>query len=240
MSLPLHIEGLLRSNGVLLDDDQKDRLGRYVDLLVEWNKRINLVSRRDSGNIWESHILHSLSPLFFLEIPSGVSLLDLGSGGGLPGIPIAIVLGDVAITLLEATEKKVHAVRSMVEDLQLRSVRVVAGRAEEVGRTKPFAHSFDAVIARAVAPLRDLVRWSRLFIRTGGTAVTTGKGSMLKSQFSIPYLLALKGGDLQRELRDAGVKGQREAITEIKLAFPGSEDLGLVDKKLIVVEFARS
>jgi 16S rRNA (guanine527-N7)-methyltransferase len=239
MSFPLHIERLLRINGVLLDEDQKFRLGRYVDLLTGWNKRINLVSRRDSANIWESHILHSLSPLFLLQMPGGVSLLDLGSGGGLPGIPLAIVLRGVEITLLDATQKKVHALREMVTDLQLGSVRVVGGRAEELGKLESFAHSFDAVIARSVAPLHDLVQWSRPFLRLNATAVMGCRGAGPTSLFSFPYLLAMKGGDLQRELRDARLRARGETITEINLVFPGSENLGLVDKKLIIVEFAR-
>ncbi len=241
-SLPLSIDHTLRLNGVFLDEVKRDRLARFVDLLLEWNRRINLVSRRDSENIWESHILHSLSPLFMLDIPSGVSILDLGSGGGFPGIPIAIMRGDVRVTLLDSIQKKVRVLEDIVAALGLSAVRVVGGRAEDVGRDGGYAGSFDAVIARAVAPLADLIRWSEPFLRrTAGPSSRRKRGEAgSHPEFSFPYLLALKGGDLSHEIQGAGLKARQGTITEINLAFPGSEDFPLVDKKLIVVEFARS
>jgi 16S rRNA (guanine527-N7)-methyltransferase len=238
-SIPLHIEQIFRLNRLVLDKLKKDQLEAYVSLLMEWNQRINLISRRDAENIWESHILHAVSPFFVLEIPSGVKLLDLGSGGGLPGIPMAIVHGGLKVTLLDSIQKKTHALQQIVERLSLPDVQIAQGRAEELRKSKPFAASFDAVIARAVAPLADLVKWSRPFLCKRAITATRLKvcpaGS--KSDLSFPYLLALKGGDLEREIRAAVAHTKGVTITALTLVFPGSESLGLVDKKLVVVEY---
>jgi 16S rRNA (guanine527-N7)-methyltransferase len=238
-AIPLHIDKILRSNGIILNEEKKDQLGLYFSLLKEWNQRINLVSRRDTENIWESHILHSISPLFLLNIPSGVRMLDLGSGGGLPGIPLAIVHGGLEMVLMDSIQKKAHALHEILAQLELPGIQVITGRAEELGKGKRFAALFDAVIARAVAPLDQLVRWAAPFLRKRALASTEwrSKRAWGKSEFSFPYLLALKGGDLNREIGAVRLKHRTLAITELNLIFPGSESLDLVDKKLVVVEY---
>lgn len=239
--IPAHIDRVLRANGIRLDEVKADRLAQFVDLLLEWNRRVNLVSRRDSSNIWESHILHSLSVLFLLEIPPGISLLDLGSGGGLPGIPLAIVRGDLEVTLLDSIQKKARVLEDIVRRLGVPGIAVAGARAEDMGREAGFRGRFDAVIARAVAPLADLVRWSRPLLRkSGGDMRRRVPARVQRGEFSLPCLLALKGGDLQKEVRDVRLGGGHESITEIDLLFPGSEKFEMVDKKLVVVEYPRS
>lgn len=239
-SLPPHIDRVLRMNGIHLDAEKSDRLVGFVDLLLDWNRRINLVSRRDSVNIWESHILHSLSPLLVLEIPEGREVLDLGSGGGLPGVPLAIVREDLRITLLDSIQKKARVLREILRALDLPRVEVVCGRAEEIGKGERFRGHFDAVIARAVAPLVDLVLWSRPLLRPGAGRCMRARDGAGRRSFGLPALLALKGGDLEREIRGVELRGKGVTITEINLAFPGSEGFDLVDKKLVVVEYQRT
>lgn len=240
MILPGHIDRALRMNGLPLDEEKSALLALYVDLLLDWNRRINLVSRRDSANIWEGHILHSLSPLLMLDIPPRAGFLDLGSGGGLPGVPMAIVRGDLRITLLDSIQKKARALEDIVARLGLAQVEVVCGRVEEVGKGRGRAGAFDAVIARAVASLSDLLRWSRPLLQSSELPVAAVRGSRPERSFRFPLLLALKGGDLQGEIRDARLKAKGETITEINISFPGSEAFDLVDKKLVVVEYPRA
>jgi len=114
----LRLSHICRDNGLRLEDRQVDLLRRYVDLLRGWNARVNLISRRDEENIWWSHILHSLSFLFFLQPGQGMRLLDLGTGGGLPGIPLAILRNDLHIVLLDSIRKKTAAVQEMAEQMQ--------------------------------------------------------------------------------------------------------------------------
>lgn len=239
-SLPLHIEVILRKNGLILDGPKRDMLCRYVELLLEWNKKINLVSRRDTETIWSSHILHSLSPLFLLDIPIGVAALDLGTGGGLPGIPLAIVHAGLRVTLLDSIQKKGHALQSIVQELNLTSAQVVTGRAEDVAVLREHRGAYDLVLSRAVGPLKDLVAWSRPFLRkreldpSRRLHQVDGK----KNEFHFPYLLALKGGDLEGERRSVLGRTPDIAITEIAIVFPGLPIPELVDKKILIVEIS--
>jgi 16S rRNA (guanine527-N7)-methyltransferase len=235
VSIPIEIETILRKNDIILNDNQRQDLDSYVDLLSEWNLRVNLVSRRGDETIWKSHIVHSLSPLFMIEFPSGLRLLDLGTGGGLPGVPLQIVHGGMDVTLLDSIKKKTAAVQDIIRRARLSGLNAVNGRAEEIGLMQEYAGSFDLVVARAVAPLVDLVRWSTPFLRKRGLVSRQRRGA--KSEIKFPYLLALKGGDLEREVADVRRNVRVSAITEIPLVFAGSEALDLVDKKIIIVEF---
>jgi 16S rRNA (guanine527-N7)-methyltransferase len=225
----LVLRTICRKNGLVLSDEQIGNLGSYVERLLEWNKTINLISRRDEQNIWFSHILHSLSPLFYVEIPPGFRVLDLGSGGGLPGIPLAIARGDISVLLLDSIRKKTTATADIAAVLHLDNVAITTGRAEEFAIKE--AGRFDLVLARAVASLEELCRWSKPLVRKARQPVLDS------AKAAAPHLLALKGGDLEEEIRRAG-RNERLAITVIKMVFEGSLELGLEDKKLVLVNFS--
>jgi 16S rRNA (guanine527-N7)-methyltransferase len=234
----LHFSRICHENGLRLDDRQVALLNRYVELLRDWNARVNLVSRRDEENIWWSHILHSLSILFFLQPGAGMRLLDLGTGGGLPGIPLAIVRNDLHIVLLDSIRKKTVAVQDMVGQLALQNVRVETGRAEEIPKKSLLTAPFDVVVARAVAPLEELVRWSRPLLRGAkGKGIPHRITGPAGHPLTTPLLVALKGGDLAEEVRRAQQKVPGAVITVAALVFPGSEEIGLEDKRLVIVEF---
>jgi 16S rRNA (guanine527-N7)-methyltransferase len=234
--IPLQFEKVLKEGGISLDGSRGELLERFVGELLEWNLKINLISRKDTENVWEGHILHSLVPLLMFEIPRGVKVLDLGTGGGLPGIPMAIVHGGMNLTLLDSIAKKMVALEAMVQSLHLEGVSVVTGRAEEVGRKPGFRSSYDMVVARAVAPLSELVRWSRPFLRARGDLATTSlRGE--KTLFRFPYLLTLKGGDLEGEVKEARVKGGPCTITVLDILFRSSSAFPFAGKKVVLVEF---
>jgi 16S rRNA (guanine527-N7)-methyltransferase len=214
----LKFSSICKRNGLEIDDARLAKLNEYVRLLLNWNTKINLISRNDISNVWYSHILHSISLLFFVEIQQNSKLLDLGTGGGLPGIPIAIVRSDLKITLLDSIKKKTAAVQDMVGELNMAKIDVVTGRAEEIGSKPEFARRFDAIISRAVAPLHDLIRWSRPFLRRSGSR-----------------LIALKGGDLDDELKEARIKSKPKDISVTNLVFDGSEEIGFEGKKIVTV-----
>jgi 16S rRNA (guanine527-N7)-methyltransferase len=214
-----------RAHGIELGDEQREMLEEYARLLIEWNRKMNLVSRKDEENIWFSHILHSLTPLFYVSIPEGVKVLDLGTGGGLPGIPLAIVRKDLRFTLLDSIRKKTAAVGDMVQRLGLRNADVVCSRAEDLGK-----RDFDIVVVRAVAPLVELITWTR-----GLTGVRKEWGGGLRA-VRTPFMVALKGGDLKGEIEAARVKVGAKGIDVVHIGFDGSEELGLAEKKLVIVE----
>lgn len=211
-----------RKNGLELTDTQLDLFGRFANLLLEWNRKVNLVSRKDEANVWQAHLLHSVSILMRGVIPAGQRVLDLGTGGGLPGIPIKICRPDLAFTLLDATKKKVDAVTDMIRALGLPSVQACWGRAEDMGKQAEHAHQYDLVIARAVAPLSDLVKWSQPFLR---------------SPLDGTRLITLKGGDLVTEIRHAKNLSGVKNISAVELELTDSSEFLASDKKILVVDF---
>ena len=165
-----------------LSPEKENQLQQFKKLFLEWNEKINLISRKDTEAFEIKHVLHSLSITRFIRFDDGAKVLDLGTGGGFPGIPLAIYYPEVSFTLVDSIDKKMKAVKDMVEELDLQNVRVVRGRAEEL------TDSFDYVVSRAVAPMNDLVRWTRNQLKPGQ------KGSLPNGW------VVLKGGDLKEEL----------------------------------------
>jgi 16S rRNA (guanine527-N7)-methyltransferase len=217
-----------------LSDSQLTSLGRFVDGLLEWNSKINLISRRDQENIWFSHVLHSLTPLFYFEFPGGLRVLDLGTGGGFPGIPLAIARPDLELVLLDSTKKKTMAVQDLLDRLGVTGVSVWTGRAEQVHLDRHAAGTFDLVVARAVASLRELVHWSRPYLKVSQATHGESAGGDRVS-FTSPGLLALKGGDLEKEIAETKIRESVRSVRVISMSFEGSLELGLEDKKAVIV-----
>lgn len=224
-------------NGLVLDEPKMNKLQRFVELLLEWNTKVNLVSRSRTPNIWLAHVLHSIAPLFLLDIQPRLSVLDLGTGGGFPGIPLSIVRPDLRVTLLDSIKKKTAAVEDMKEQLELDNIVVVTGRAED--QAKKLAKTFDVVISRAVAPLVDLVKWSTPLVRNAQRAEGGQRAATSRLPLPIPCLVALKGGDLEKEIEAAKIKSKLTDVTAINLLFDGSEEIGLEEKKIVIVNLSR-
>jgi 16S rRNA (guanine527-N7)-methyltransferase len=231
---PQEFQRICIRNGITLSEPQLALFSRFVGGVLDWNSKINLISRRDQENIWYSHVLHSLSLLFYIDFPRGARILDLGTGGGFPGIPLAIARPDVGIVLLDSIRKKTAAVEDMVGQLGLQGAAVWTGRAEEAWRTEEASGKFDFVVARAVASLRDLVHWSRPYLKAAGPPPIPGSGGR-KLMISSPALVALKGGDLEKEIAEAKIKERISDVSIIRMSFEGSLELGLEDKKTLIV-----
>jgi len=217
-------------NGLPLDDRALTLLREFAAQIEERNRQLNLVSRADTASLWTAHILHSLSLLFVLKIPERATVLDLGTGGGFPGVPISIVRPDLTMVHVDSIAKKTNALREMLRAIGL-SNQVLTGRAEEIARSPEWQHRFDLVLARAVAPLADLVRWSRPLLKIRPLDDTPGHAQLL----SVPALVAMKGGDLTEEITRARATSRPAHITVIDLDFPGCREAALEEKKLIVV-----
>lgn len=228
---------ILARNGLSVPDVALERLVSYVRELESANKRVNLVSRRDEENIWHHHILHSLSFLFHFQFPNPCRLLDLGSGGGLPGIPLKIMVPHVDVTMIDSTRKKVTAVENILTVLQMKGIRAAWGRAEELGRDPKFGGQFDVVVARAVGPLDEIARLARPFLRNSDTVIDTDVTAPPPMRLDRPCLVSYKGGALEAELEKTRRIRYVHSVKAKPIVFDGSEEMGLEEKKLVVVHF---
>lgn len=225
------IQRICKENGIHVSDPAFVLLQRYAELLIDWNTKVNLVSRNDIQNIWRSHILHSLSVLFFLKIESGTKILDLGTGGGLPGIPISIVRDDLEITLLDSVRKKTAAVQNIVNALSLANVNVITGRAEEIVQKNK--GQWDIVISRAVAPLVQLMEWSKPLLKNSPKKKIQ---DFERRTWKTPVVIALKGGDIENEIREAKKKWNPVDIQVFDIVFDGAELGEMQSKKIVFVK----
>lgn len=171
-----------------LDKRQRLQLESFLKLLIEWNHKINLVSRADIGQLVEHHLLPSLAIAKCCQFAPGAKILDVGTGGGFPGIPLAIVFPESQFLLIDSIGKKIKAVEAIAKALELKNVRTQQIRVELL------KESFDFITGRAVTQLVTFIHWVKDKVRSG-------------AQSSLPNgILYLKGGDISEEIQELGVK----------------------------------
>ncbi len=225
---------LCKKNKIDITDIQLSRLTLFKTLLLEWNQKINLISRKNEENVWRDHIAISLSILFKIKFLSGQKILDLGTGGGFPGIPLAIMLPECTFLLLDSTRKKITVVQSIVDSLSLPNVNTIWGRAEELSNQLHLKNSFDAVVARSVSNLTNLLDWGFPFLKSllkKHAALDAGTEKVI---ISTPSLITFKGIEIQEEENLVRRKYPNVSIQNIPLHFAGSEEFQNLDKKLVV------
>ncbi len=187
-------------------DEQTKQFRLLEEIYKDWNEKINVISRKDIDGLYEKHVLHSLSIAAAFEFADGANIMDLGTGGGFPGIPLAIFFPQVKFHLVDSIAKKLKVVEAVATGLYLKNVTIQHTRAEEIKNRK-----FDFVVSRAVAPLKDLWKWSRPLLKSAG--VPANDPNLMNK----PGLICLKGGDLSLEIQESGI---RPRIMEIADIFP--------------------
>lgn len=174
-------------------EKQIEQFAALKDLYMDWNEKINVISRKDMDNFYKHHVLHSLAIATQFNFVNGMKVMDLGCGGGFPGIPLAIFFPDTNFHLVDSINKKLKVVTEIASAIGLHNITTQHSRAEEIKDRK-----FDAVVSRAVAPLKDLWQWSRPLLQ---------KSKRASDKPDIPNgLICLKGGDLTREIFESGCK----------------------------------
>jgi len=179
---------------------QMNQLAALKELYIKWNEKINVISRKDIENFYEHHVLHSLAITTQFNLPDGYDVMDLGSGGGFPGIPLAIFFPEVNFYLIDSINKKLKVVNEIAHAIELSNVTTQHIRAEDIKDKK-----FDVVVSRAVAPLKDLLYWSKPLI----------KKKPVNEPKKISGLICLKGGDLTLEIAESRVKPKIWEIDKI-------------------------
>ena len=173
-----------------LSPRQFQQLHHLGPLYAYWNQRVNVISRKDMEHFYQNHVLHSLGLIKVKVLQPGSQVLDLGTGGGFPGIPLAILLPEVQFHMIDSIGKKIKVVQQVIEKLELTNASCQQIRAEQ------HTGHYDYVITRAVTRLSTLIRWTRPLLTPGG------------------QLLCLKGGDLEEEIGEVDAKVESFALSE--------------------------
>ena len=198
-SVPNFVTDALARLDVRVDEKARAQLARFLDLLLEANQRVNLTGIRDPDQAWLRHIIDSLTLLPFIEaLPADAQVIDVGSGGGLPGVPIAITRGDLRVAMLEATGKKADCLKQFVLALGLSNTTVLNGRAEQFGQNRAHRQRYDVVVCRAIGPMRELLEYTLAFARVGGAVLAMKGPSVVDELAGAGDALALLGaGEVQ-------------------------------------------
>lgn len=199
-----------------LSEEQQNQFAALYDLYTDWNSKINVISRKDISNLYEHHVLHSLGIAKVIQFKPGSEIMDLGTGGGFPGIPLAILFPEVKFHLVDSIGKKIKVASEVAQAIELKNVTFRHCRAEEEKRL------FDFVVSRAVMPLGDLLKIIHKNIKT-------------EQQNALPNgLICLKGGELEKETLPVKHK---TVIYDLKEEF--AEDF-FETKKVVYVTINRS
>ena len=173
---------------------QLEQFRLLESLYKEWNEKINVVSRKDIDSLYEKHVLHSLSIAASFEFVDGMEIIDLGTGGGFPGVPLAIFFPEVKFHLVDSIAKKLKVIEAVAQGAGIKNITTQHSRIEDIKNRK-----FDFVVSRAVAPLKDLWRWSKPLLK-------------IKTQTG---LICLKGGDLALEVQESNTRPKIMDISSI-------------------------
>lgn len=166
-------------------EEKEEQLIKYMEGILEWNEKVNLTAITDRDEFIQKHFIDSLLCAETLEFTDSSSICDIGTGGGFPGVPLAICYPDKQFTLMDSLEKRLKIVRQLCNEIGVENVEVVHGRAEELARQKDYREQFDLCVSRAVANMRVLSEYCLPFVKTGGC------------------FIAYKGPDCQSEIDDA-------------------------------------
>ena len=207
----------LRGQGVQLSKTTLQKFSLYRHILLEWNQRMNLISRRDEDRIYSRHFLESLGLVFTVDIPRQSRIMDLGSGAGLPGIPMKIIRPDLQIILVESIFKKVSFLKFVVNELGMDNLDVFHGRAE----TYEDDNKFDFIVSRSVSNLVHLCKWSQPYIKLGSK------------------LIAFKGSKVNDEIQRLEKSAMQLKIQSWrKISYnPFPETMPLKDRFLVIIYF---
>ena len=222
---PLTAENVRRvclENGLNISDSQWQLLEKWAALLLEVNQKVNLISRKETEFLWEKQILPCLALLIFRKFGLDADVCDFGTGGGLPGMPLAIVRPDLRLTLLDSRHKKIEVVQQMIERLKLSNAQAVLGRGEELGKQRPWRQRFPLLTARAVAPLIDLVRWT----------------ADLRKAESVLHIY--KGGEIKEEVFALSKKFSGVRVNKSLMVLKGYPKFAENQKYIISLEFSSS
>lgn len=187
----------LDEQNIDISGSQIDQFREYYELLISWNRKINLTSIVEKEDVIIKHFTDSLSMLCFIDI-SDKRLLDIGTGAGFPGIPLKILRPDCSVVLLDSLKKRIGFLDTVINELGLEDIETVHGRAEDIAYDPGFRESFDFVVSRAVAGLNTLSEYSIPFVKNKGYFISYKSGNVDKEIVEADNALKILGGNIDR------------------------------------------
>lgn len=207
------------ANGIVMEKNQIDDIKRYAGELLKWNKKVNMISRKDEDNIPIRHILHSLSVLKYYTIPQKSYCLDVGTGGGLPGIPISIARPDLHVLMVDSIAKKIKVTKMLADHAGRNNLSARCIRAEELASEKQHKYRYDFIFARAVKRIERVLSWIKPLMKKDGKVIF------------------YKGGDLAEEIDEAKKIFPKLSVEEKDIEIIGVDWFKNEEKKLVVCNF---
>ena len=205
------MEGLVWRNGmecmlkdrlealdIVLDQEQIDQFDKYYEILVEWNKVMNLTGITEYQEVVEKHFLDSLSIVKVMDMDQAERVIDIGTGAGFPGIPLKIAFPKLDIVLLDSLNKRIRFLDHVIEELGLEGIRTIHGRAEDFARDGKYRERFDLCVSRAVANLSSLSEYCLPYVKVGGRFVSYKSGDIGEEVNDASKAIALLGGKKER------------------------------------------
>ncbi|SHI37082.1 16S rRNA (guanine527-N7)-methyltransferase [Dethiosulfatibacter aminovorans DSM 17477] len=211
------LEEMLKSSDLDCTSEQVDKFELYKTMIQEWNKKINITSITEDEDIYMKHFVDSIIVKNHFDMESVDKMIDVGTGGGFPGIPLKIVNEKMDVTLLDSLNKRIIFLEEVVKSLGLQNVSLIHGRAEDFGVNEDYREKFDLSISRAVAPLNILSEYCIPFVKVGGC------------------FISMKSGDVEKEIEDSAnaldlLGGRIRNIVKYRL--PGTD----ISRSIIIIE----
>lgn len=191
--IPDFVKQDLAALGLSLPTEAMERMSEYLKLLLETNKHVNLTAIREEDAAWRRLIVDSLTPLPYIDLPSGSRVIDIGTGAGLPGMPLAIALPEIHFSLVDSTGKKIAFLRSVVSALKLENVNLYSERAEDLGQAHEHREQYDLAISRAVGPMPLVLEYCMPMLAIGGLMLAM-KGPRVVQELEVSSDAMLKLG----------------------------------------------
>lgn len=193
------LKKILADVGIPINKGQLSNFKKYIDLILRWNKRTNLISRKDESKIFENHILGSLAFLISFKFSPGAKVIDVGSGAGFPALPISLIQSDVNFLLVESKRMKALFLKEVVSQLKIKNVDVVCERVENLTQNPEYENRFDYAFSRAVASLAVVYGWVKKLIKPNG------------------FYIAWKGGEVRQEIEQLKKKNKNTDVEIVQM-----------------------